>query len=150
MPLIKFQNKNKYGNWRSRIFYNPTTDYSVKPKGFGKSIIVSLFKYKHINIYPPHIYESKQDGKTYILPTWQEVIKGTTVKDIDWVRPTKKEDKVKKEEYKTWKFKSKSSDSIYKVTQKGINNFICTCPGVWRSKDRSCIHIKEIKNEKNN
>jgi hypothetical protein len=88
--------------------------------------------------------------KTLTSINEKEVIKGTTVKDIDWVRPTKKEDKIKKEEYKTWEFKSKSSDSIYKVTQKGINNFICTCPGVWRSKDRSCIHIKEVKNEKNN
>lgn len=146
MPLIKFQNKNKYSNWRTRIFYHPTTDYNVKPKGFGKSIIVSLFKYKHINIYPPHIYISKQDGKTYILPTWQEVIEGTTIKDIDWIKPTKKEDKFEKELYKTWKFKSSSSDAIYKVIQKGLNNFRCTCPGVWRSKDRSCKHIKEVKN----
>ena len=143
MPLIKFQNLNKYGNWRTRIFYHPTTNYGLDPRGFGPAINVSLFKYKHNDLIPPHLFVSPVDGKKYILPTWQPVLPETTLKDIDWIKS-----KVKKEKelYKSWKIKSSNGIDEYKVVQKGINNFNCNCLGARIYGGRDCRHVKEVKN----
>jgi hypothetical protein len=46
----------------------------------------------------------------------------------------------------TWAFKSSSSDGVYTV-RKNMNKIKCDCPGVWRSKDRRCKHIKEVEIE---
>tara|TARA_R110000751_G_scaffold255344_1_gene354866 strand:- start:2434 stop:2727 length:294 start_codon:yes stop_codon:yes gene_type:complete len=44
-----------------------------------------------------------------------------------------------------YKFKSSSSDYEY-TTKKFKDKISCNCPGYWRSKDRECKHVKQIKN----
>ena len=56
--------------------------------------------------------------------------------------------KLKIEEKNIWKFKSSSSDSVYKVRQNG-DRLRCDCPGTWRAKDRRCKHIKEVEKKLN-
>ncbi len=52
---------------------------------------------------------------------------------------------VKKEQSKEWKFESSSGGGTYTVKQTKTGKLICDCPGVWRSKDRKCKHIKEVE-----
>ena len=104
---------------------------------------VRRFKYKYEHsVMPPMIWEN--NGKTYLMPLWKEVKKGTTINDIEWVKPKKK-----KTEIETFEFKSSSSGSMY-TTKKftkpsGEVKYSCTCPGVWRAKDRRCKHIKSLE-----
>jgi len=85
MPIIEFSNLNKYGNWRTRRFYHPTTNYGINPDGLGSSIMVKLHKYTHKHVLPPCIM--KLGGKTYIMPGWQKVIEGTTLNDVIHIKP---------------------------------------------------------------
>ncbi len=104
---------------------------------------VRPFKYKYEHpVIPPMIWEN--GGKTYLMPLWKEVKKGTTVNDIEWVKPVKKKTVVEE-----FKFESASSGSLY-TTKKftkpsGEIKYSCTCPGVWRAKDRRCKHIKSLE-----
>jgi hypothetical protein len=141
MALLQFTHLNKYNNLRTRIIYSPTTQLSINPYDFGEFVSVKVFKYEYTHpIYPPTLFVS--NGKKYIVPTWQEVDMQTEVSDINWVKPVVKQ---VKPEVDTWKFKSSSSDSEYIVRKTG-NVYKCNCPGYWRSKDRECKHIKEVKN----
>ena len=143
MPILEFSNLNKYGNWRTRRFYNPTTSYSLKPDGFGPSVMVRLHKYTHKHVLPPHIM--KLSGKTYIMPGWQEVIEGTTLNDVIHIKP-----KVKKKA-KTIVVETLSSkgDITYKTRYyPDTGNFTCTCPGTWMSGN-NCKHIKKLRLEIN-
>ena len=141
MPIIEFSNLNKYGNYRTRRFYNPTTSYSIKPGGLGPSVWVKLFKYTHKHVLPPHIM--KLGGKTYIMPGWQEVIEGTTLDDVIHVKPKVK----KKSETIVVETLSSKGDKMYKTRYyPDTGNFTCTCPGTWMSGN-NCKHIKKLRNE---
>jgi hypothetical protein len=140
--IWKFSNLNKHGNIRSRIIYRPDGEgFKYYPKGLGSFIDVVRFKYEYKEqMIPPHLFTGS-DGKKFIVPTWQEVLPETTLDDINWIRTEIKTIKPEKNE---WLFESSSDPGlIYKVTQVG-NKLNCNCPGVWRSKDRQCKHIKEV------
>lgn len=145
MALWKFTHLNKYGNYKTRITH---TEGSLKIPGgaFGKKILVNKFKYKYEHpILPPTIWENQ--GKTYLMPLWKEVIKGTTLEDIEWIKP-KEKTKLVESIKKTWKFESKSEPgSFYIVTQISDFKVKCNCPGFYRAKDRTkgCKHVQEIR-----
>ena len=143
MPIIEFSNLNKYGNWRTRRFYNPTTSYGLKPDGFGPSVMVRLHKYTHKHVLPPCI--TKLGGKTYIMPGWQEAIEGTTLNDVIHIKPKIK----KKAETVVIETPSSRGDVMYKTRYyPDTGNFSCSCPGVWMSKN-NCKHIKKLRIEIN-
>ena len=145
MPLWKFSNLNKYGNLRHRIIHTDSSQFSYKPKGLGPFVGVRRFKYTYEHpIMPPSLFVG-QDGKKFIVPTWQEVLPETTLADIEWIKPEKP---VKKTERKEWKFESKSDPGhFYLVTQVSDYKVRCTCSGQWRAKDRKCRHMKEVMKE---
>ena len=139
MPIIEFSNLNKYGNWRTRRFFNPTSNYSINPDGLGPSIMVKLHKYTHKHVSPPCIM--KLGGKTYIMPGWQEVIEGTTLNDVIHIKPKLK----KKAETIVVETSSSKGDKMYKTRYyPDTGNFTCTCPGVWMSGN-NCKHIKKLR-----
>ena len=143
MALWKFTNTNKYGNLRSRIIFVPDgKPFSFNPKGFGWFVGARRFKYDHEHMYPPTLFTSPRDGQKYIVPTWQKVLPETTLNDINWIKPEVVKQVVEKNE---WLFESSSDPGhFYKVTKIGAA-YKCNCPGVWRSKDRRCKHIKEVE-----
>ena len=55
---------------------------------------------------PPSILEL--NGKTYLMPLWKEVVKGTTIDDIKWIKP-----------------KLKRKDPIIEVSVSGSNPAVC-------------------------
>ena len=142
MALWEFSNKNKYGNWRKRIVY---LDGPLNHPGgaFGNATSARRFKYEYKHeLMPPTIL--KLNNKTYLMPLWKEVVNGTTIDDIEWIKPIKKKTVVEE-----FKFESASSGSLY-TTKKftktsGEIKYSCTCPGVWRAKDRRCKHIKSLE-----
>ena len=143
MPIVEFSNLNKYGNWRTRRFFNPTSNYGIKPDGFGPSIMVKLHKYTHKHVLPPCI--TKLGNKTYIMPGWQEVIEGTTLNDVIHIKPKLK----KKAETVVVETPSSRGDVMYKTRYyPDSDNFTCSCPGVWMSKN-NCKHIKKLRIEIN-
>jgi hypothetical protein len=106
---------------------------------------MNKIKYTHPTL-PPSLYTSYKDSKTYIVPGWKEVPNTTTLKDIKWV---KVKIIVPKTEIKTFEFKSSSGTEIY-ITRRyknidGSIKYGCNCPGVWRSADKKCKHIKSIE-----
>ena len=146
MALWKFSNLNKYGNWRHRIIALPDGKPFSHGPGFGKVVGVSRFKYTYEHpILPPTIINSPTTGKTYIVPAWMEVLPETTLNDIEWIKPEIKKTVTEKQEPQTWKFESKSDPGSFYVVQVIGNKIKCNCPGVWRSKDRKCKHIKEVE-----
>jgi hypothetical protein len=87
-------------------------------------------------------------NKKVIMPANIECHPETTLDDIIEIVEEVKLKKPKIEEKNIWKFKSSSSDSVYKVRQNG-NQLKCDCPGMWRAKDRRCKHIKEVEKKLN-
>lgn len=146
MALWEFKNLNKYGNFRTRIMYRPDGEaFSFNPKGLGPTIFVRRFRYKYEHPYmPPTILEL--NGKTYLMPLWQEVEKGTTINDINWVKPKPK----KKRSGKVFEiFTSGSSDKTYETKYyPDSGKFYCSCPGSWRSQG-NCKHIKALREKLN-
>ena len=146
MALWHFTNLNKYGNPRSRIFHRPDGEaFSFNPNGFGSFIAVRRYKYEYEHpVMPPTILEL--NGKTYLMPLWKEVVKGTTLDDINWIKPKPKK---KRTEPVIKTFTSGSSDNVYTTKYyPDSGNFHCTCPGSWRSRG-NCKHIKELRNKIN-
>lgn len=146
MALWHFTNLNKYGNPRSRIFHRPDGEaFSFNPNGFGSFVAVRRYKYEYEHpVLPPSILEL--NGKTYLMPLWKEVVKGTTIDDIEWIKPKPKK---KRTEPVIETFSSGSSDAIYTTKYyPDSGNFHCTCPGSWRSRG-NCKHIKELRNKVN-
>ena len=145
MALLQFTNMNKYGNPRKRIIHRPTTQLSINPSGFGKSIHVNVFKYIYEHsVLAPGLFTSL-DGERYIVPTWQKVHPKTELNDIIWKKPKVKKADVFK--LKTWKFESSSSDSVYTTTQVDSVTLKCNCPGFYRAKDRNlgCKHVQKVR-----
>ena len=147
MPLIQFSNKNKYGTLRTRILYVESMPFSINPRGFGDTIIVQVFKYKHEHYLPPILFTAT-NGKKYIAPTMVEVIPETTLYDIEWIQPKLTgEVKQAKIEPNIYRFESKSEPgSFYTVTQKG-DKLKCDCPGFFRCRDKNigCKHCQEVR-----
>ena len=80
MALWEFRNLNKHGNYRKRIIYTKGS-LNIPGSGLGSSVMVNRFKYKYNHpVMPPMIWEN--NGKTYLMPLWQEVVEGTTINDI--------------------------------------------------------------------
>ena len=78
------------------------------------------------------------------MPQWQVVEDGTTLNDIEWIKPKPK----RKHETIVVETPSSKGDIIYKTRfYPDSGNYTCTCPGVWRAKDRMCKHIIKLKNE---
>ena len=143
MPIVEFTNLNKYGNMRTRRFWQEKSNLSINPNGFGSFIHFKLFKYTHKHVLPPHIM--KLGGKTYIMPGWQEVIEGTTIDDVIHVKPKVK----KKSETIVVETLSSKGDKMYKTRYyPDTGNFTCTCPGTWMSGN-NCKHIKKLRLEVN-
>jgi hypothetical protein len=145
--LYKFTTKNKFGNPRTRIVHSKPNKPFSHGKGFGDSVNVSVFRYeyKHPTL-PPALFKSP-NGKTYIIPTWREVIPETTLEDINWVRDKVKEDKTISKP-KEWKFESKSKPgNFYIVKQISDYKVTCNCSGQYRAKDRKCVHLKTVMKE---
>ena len=85
MPIVEFSNLNKYGNIRTRRFWKEKSNLSINPSGFGPFISYRLFKYDYEGHVSPGIV--KLGGKTYIVPSWQEVLPETRLEDINWIKP---------------------------------------------------------------
>ena len=109
-----------------------------------------MIRYKHTHPHlPPVLFTSHIDGRKYIVPGWKEVHPNTTMENIEWV---KAKVVVKKTEIETFEFPSSSGSEIY-ITKKYTNpdgsiKYGCNCPGVWRSADKKCKHIKSLENGK--
>lgn len=154
MALFRFSHYNKHGNIRTRILHRPTTQFVIdNPKEYGGFVHVQLFKYtyEHPTTSPTlHV----ENGKKYILPSNQEVILETTMDDIEWVKvePTNKVTVYKKPQpiqiQTTWEFESSSSPGHFYTVRLSGKIHKCNCPGVYRSKDKICKHIKEVQNGK--
>jgi len=139
MPIVEFSNLNKYGNLRTRRFYQEKSNFSINPKGFGPFVSFKLFKYDYEHHMSPSL--ANIGGKKYIVPIWQEVLPETTLNDINWIKP---------------KLKVKSKPVIKThISGSGLGEYTtkyypesgkyhCTCPGYWRSSG-NCKHVKEMK-----
>ena len=141
MPIVEFSNLNKYGNLRTRRFYQEKSNFGINPKGFGPFIGFKLFKYDYNHHIAPSL--TSVNGKKYIVPLWQEVLPETTLNDINWIKP-----KIKKIlESKTITKINTSSSGLGKYTTKYYpesGKYHCSCPGYWRSNG-NCKHVKEMK-----
>lgn len=143
MALWHFTNLNKYGNPRSRIIHKPNGEaFSFNPNGFGSFVAVRRYKYEYEHpVMPPTILEL--NGKTYLMPLWKEVVKGTTVNDIEWIKP---EPKVKQEPIVETSTSSSDPNKTYKtIYYPESGKFHCNCPGRWRAFDGKCKHIKTLE-----
>ena len=89
MALYKLDNYTKQGFLRSRIIpWKDGKQFSINPHGYGKYVGVRRFKYEYTHPQmAPRLYTSHQNGKKYIIPTWQEVLPETTLGDINWIKP---------------------------------------------------------------
>ena len=145
MPIVEFSNLNKYGNLRTRRFWQEKSNLSINPKGFGPFIGFKLFKYDHNHYMSPSLVNI--GDKRYIVPTWVEVLPETRLEDINWIKPkTKLTVKKSKTVIKT--FSSSSSDATYTTKfYPDSGKYFCDCPGSWRSLG-NCKHIKQMRNEK--
>ena len=85
MPIVEFSNLNKYGNLRTRRFYQEKSNLNINPKGFGSFVAFKLFKYDYEHHMSPSL--ANIGGKKYIVPIWQEVLPETTLDDINWIKP---------------------------------------------------------------
>lgn len=142
--LYEFSHLNKHGNIRTRIIAMPKGKaLGYNPKGLGPFQSAKTFRYDYEHTFqPPSLLTL--NGKTYIMPLWKEVISGTTLKDINWIKPI-----VKKTTTESFKFTSSSSDKVYSTKKttlaSGEIKLSCNCPGTWRAKDRRCKHIKSLE-----
>ena len=140
----------EYGDGRKETRIVPNEEAKIYPKRDNITFChCRPFKYK----VKKHAYLcvaiAKLGERYVIMPAHVECHPKTTLDDIIEIdnRPKVVEEKPKvKEEPKTWKFESSSSDGTYivRMTPKGLT---CDCPGRWRAKDRRCKHMKEIEKE---
>ena len=141
MPIVEFSNLNKYGNIRTRRFWKEKSNLSINPSGFGPFISYRLFKYDYEGHISPGIISV--GGKTYIVPSWQEVLPETRLEDINWIKPKP----IKKAETVIVETLSSKGDKMYKTRfYPDTGNFTCTCPGTWMSNN-NCKHIKKLRYE---
>jgi len=85
------------------------------------------------SVYAPAIFTAPVSGKTYVVPTWLEVPTGTTLNDIDWIRPVM---------VKPSMITKHVGKYILNIHSNG--KITCDCPGyTFRKK---CKHVEAIKN----
>jgi len=141
MPIVEFSNLNKYGNIRTRRFWQEKSNLSINPSGFGPFIAYRLFKYDYEGILPPSLLNI--GGKKYIVPSWQEVLPETRLEDINWIKPKIKKQVKQKPVIET----NVSGSGLGEYTTKYYpesGKFHCTCPGYWRSGG-NCKHVKAMR-----
>jgi hypothetical protein len=123
------------------------SNFQLTLMDMGEYVGVRRFKYEYTHSQiAPRLYTSHQNGKKYIIPTWQEVLPETTLNDVEWVKPKRTPEKQIKG---VWEFESSSSKGkFYSVKQNGLK-FTCNCPGFWVAKDREkgCKHIQLVKKQ---
>ena len=139
MPIVEFSNLNKYGNLRTRRFYQEKSNLGINPKGFGSFVAFKLFKYDYEHHMSPSL--ANIGDKRFIVPTWQEVLPETTLDDINWIKP-----KLKVKEKPVIKTHI-SGSGLGEYTTKYYpesGKYHCSCPGYWRSSG-NCKHVKEMK-----
>lgn len=85
----------------------------------------------------PAIFVSPATNKTYVVPTWTEVPRGTTLKDIVWDNPFPPAPMIQPKP--TRKFVTGSKGNKYVVTTWPNGNKTCTCDGF--SYRRTCRHL---------
>jgi hypothetical protein len=125
------------------IKHTEGTSYGFKPSSSLISSSSQLFKYDYEHpILAPTLYESK--GQKYIIPSWIKVHPKTTYSDINWIKPEVKKIEPEKN---SWKFESSSAPGTFYIVKQSGLKLSCNCPGVWRSKDRRCKHIKQVEND---
>jgi hypothetical protein len=125
------------------IKHTEGTSYGFKPSSSLIGSSSQLFKYDYEHpILAPTLYESK--GQKYIIPSWIKVHPKTTYSDINWIKP---EIKKIEPEKNSWKFESSSAPGTFYIVKQSGLKLSCNCPGVWRSKDRRCKHIKQVEND---
>lgn len=150
MALHKIIQKHKVSILGQEITYTnhfikhtEGTSHGFKPSSSLIGSSSQLFKYDYEHpILAPTLYESK--GQKYILPFWIKVHPKTTYSDINWIKPEVKKIEPEKN---TWKFESSSAPGTFYIVKQSGLRYSCNCPGVWRSKDRRCKHIKQIEND---
>jgi len=137
--------------WNVKIKYKGSTEYKediiysdgplkLDTKDIVSSVATRLIYRSNNQTLPPHLITVRD--KKYIVPEWKEVHPLTTKDDIIWEKPVEKVI-----EEKTFKFESSSEKGMfYKVRVKGAK-ISCNCQGVWRAKDRTCKHMKQVKQE---
>jgi hypothetical protein len=91
----------------------------------------------------------KLGDKTLIYPSKIECHPKTTLDDIVEIKPKIKQPIQQPKpivEFKTWEFKSSSSDGKY-IVRETIKGLKCDCSGFWRVKDKEkgCKHIQEVR-----
>ena len=140
MALWEFKAPNKHGMMRTRIIHTEGS-LNTSPK-FGSPQIARRFKYKYTHpVLPPMIW--KNEGKTYLMPKWKEVLDGTTLDDVEWIKP--KPPQTKQPVVKT--FTSGSSNNVYETKYyPESGKYYCSCPGAWRTWG-NCKHIIQIREE---
>ena len=140
MALWEFKNLNKHGNYRTRIVHTNGA-LSIPGGGFGHSIFARRFKYEYREpVMPPTIL--KINGKTYLMPLWKEVVDGTTVEDIEWIKPKQK----RLDPIIEMNVSGSNPDIKYKTSYyPSSGNYYCNCPGKWMTKDGKCKHIKALE-----
>ena len=141
--LYEFSNYNKHGNVKTRIIPWPNGKaFGVNPSGLGGYINVRMFKYEYKHeLIPPSLADI--GGKRYILPTWQEVLPETELKDIKWIKP---KPKVKQEPIIETHTSSSNADKTYKTAYyPESGKFYCDCMGRFRARDGRCKHIKALE-----
>jgi hypothetical protein len=125
------------------IKHTEGTSYGFKPSSSLIGSSSQLFKYDYEHpILAPTLYESK--GQKYIIPSWIKVHPKTTYSDINWIKPEVKKIEPEKN---SWKFESSSAPGTFYIVKQSGLKLSCNCPGVWRSKDRRCKHIKQVEND---
>lgn len=143
--------------WKCKIKYEGSNEWieeirvsdgplSLNTKNITASIVTRLTYTVKDTVIPPMIYKSYQDNKTYIVPVWMEVHPETTQDDIVWER-FKPKLKEQPDEKKTFQFESSSEKGIFYVVKVNGTKVTCNCPGVWRSKNHECKHMKQVKQE---
>ena len=143
MALFNYTYLNKHGIKITKILYSESSSIGFSSKDLKNHMMLSPFKYQYKHpLIPPVIY--KDSNGDLFLNSNQKLHPQTTLDDIFWDKPKQKE-----ETRTLFEFKSNSSDVIYNVIKNEKGNkisFSCNCPGVWRSKDRQCKHIKSLMN----
>lgn len=129
--------------YKGEANYTESIQYSEGPITLTdpniESAIVERYTYKVKHIYQPFVLTLGEN--TIIFPNGIRAHPQTTQNDIIWEKWKPKEQKTSQ----VWEFESSSfKGEIYKV-KKSEDRITCSCPGVWRSKDRTCKHIKEVQ-----
>ena len=130
----------KDGQVTDEIIYSETTTRNYIPEDNVTSVASSCFTYEVEHPYMAPALMKRVDG-LYIVPQNIKVHPQTTIKDIKWIRPVDKVEKVVET------FESGSGMGKYKTTYNPNNQkFSCSCMGFWRSKG-NCKHVQELKSK---